>query len=225
MSKRKKYWLRCERCKMRRELCLCADMPSLTLATKLVLIAARRELQVPTNTGRLAAQALTNSVMLTRGDRDEPCDLAPHLPADGRILLLYPAEDSIELTPAMRDGGPYTLVVPDGNWRQTSKMRRREPLLTNVQTVTLPICLSCASRDQSPGPSDHRGHSAGARSTGRCRCARIARSGVCVDGGANNGKPWPDASKLVFFNYEPITLALPTSAIRPLDECELAMIQ
>lgn len=137
MSKRKKYWLRCERCKMRRELCLCADIPSLTLATKLVLIAARRELQVPTNTGRLAAQALTNSVMLTRGDRDEPCDLAPHLPTDGRVLLLYPAEDSIELTPAMRDGGPYTLVVPDGNWRQTSKMRRREPLLTHVQTVTL----------------------------------------------------------------------------------------
>ena len=138
MSKRKKYWLRCERCKMRRELCLCADIPRLTLATKLVLIAARRELQVPTNTGRLAAQALTNSVMLTRGDRDEPCDLAPHLPADGRVLLLYPAEDSIELTPAMRDGGPYTLVVPDGNWRQTSKMRRREPLLTQVQAVTLP---------------------------------------------------------------------------------------
>jgi DTW domain-containing protein YfiP len=135
---RKKYWLRCDRCKMRREVCICSDIPQLSTATKLVLLAARRELQVPTNTGRLAAQALTNSVMLTRGDRDIPLDLAEHLPEGCRPLILYPADDAIELSPTMREGGPYTLVVPDGNWRQTSKMRRREPLLAGIQAVTLP---------------------------------------------------------------------------------------
>ncbi len=83
-------------------------------------------------------QSLTNGVMLVRGDLDAPFGLAEHLPAGCRPFILYPADDGIEINHTMRESGPYTLVVPDGNWRQTSKMRRREPLLAGIQTVTLP---------------------------------------------------------------------------------------
>jgi DTW domain-containing protein YfiP len=76
--------------------------------------------------------------MLVRGDLDAPFGLAEHLPAGCRPFILYPADDGIEINHTMRESGPYTLVVPDGNWRQTSKMRRREPLLAGIQTVTLP---------------------------------------------------------------------------------------
>ncbi|MFO0671565.1 MAG: DTW domain-containing protein [Polyangiaceae bacterium] len=38
-----------------------------------------------------------------------------------------------------------TLVVPDGTWRQASKMRRRVPGLANVRCVALP-----ASADRTP---------------------------------------------------------------------------
>ncbi len=34
--------------------------------------------------------------------------------------------------------GPVTLIVPDGSWRQASKMPRREPMLRDVPRVKLP---------------------------------------------------------------------------------------
>jgi DTW domain-containing protein YfiP len=124
---------------MRQELCLCADIPTLTLGTKLILVMNKREIKVPTNTGRLAAQALPHSVILSRGVEDAPYDLAEHLPQDRPAILLYPAEDATVLTPEwVQEHGPFHLVVPDGNWRQTSKMRRRDPIMATLPCVRLP---------------------------------------------------------------------------------------
>ncbi|WP_141734340.1 tRNA-uridine aminocarboxypropyltransferase [Oligoflexus tunisiensis] len=139
MSSRKKYEQRCRRCLMRQELCLCAQIPDLNLATKLILVMNKREIKVPTNTGRLAALALPNSVILSRGVEDAPYDLSEHLPTDRPAVLLYPADDAILLTPEwVATAGPFHLVVPDGNWRQTSKMRRRDPVMATLPCVRLP---------------------------------------------------------------------------------------
>ncbi len=139
MTSRKKYWLRCSRCLMRQELCLCANIPELRLGTKLILVMNKREIKVPTNTGRLASLALPNSVILSRGLEDNPYDLAEHLPQDRPGILLYPADDAILLTPEwVAEHGPFHLVVPDGNWRQTSKMRRRDPVMATLPCVRLP---------------------------------------------------------------------------------------
>ncbi len=124
---------------MKQELCLCADMPSIALGTKLILVMNKREIKVPTNTGRLASQALPHSVILSRGVEDEPYDLAEHLPQDRPGILLYPSEDAILLTEEwVAANGPFHLVVPDGNWRQTSKMRRRDPIMATLPCVRLP---------------------------------------------------------------------------------------
>ena len=139
MSVRKKYSERCERCRMRFELCICAEIPSLQLATKVVVVVSKREVKIPTNTGRLATQALQNSALLVRGDQDQPYDLTEHLVEGGSHLLLYPSDDAQELTAefAATLTRPCTLVVPDGNWRQTSKMRRRDPGMANLQVVKI----------------------------------------------------------------------------------------
>ncbi len=138
MSQRKKYWLRCSRCLMREELCLCAAIPTLQIDTKLIIVMSKRELKVPTNTGRLASLALPNSVILTRGDQDHPYDLRDHLPTDRPGLLLYPADNAPLLTSEfVQSQGPFHLVVPDGNWRQTSKMRHRDPVMAALPTVRL----------------------------------------------------------------------------------------
>ena len=130
---------------MRQELCLCAAIPRLEVTTKLIIVASRRELQIPTNTGRLAAQCLVPSVLLTRGLADQTFDLAAHLPprlpSTGPALLLYPAPDAVILNQEFlqRLGTrPSALVVPDGNWRQTTKMRRRDPVMAGLTAVTLP---------------------------------------------------------------------------------------
>ncbi len=123
---------------MRQELCLCASIPHLPLATKLIIIMSKRERKVPTNTGRLAALALPHSVVLSRGDQDNPYDLREHVLSDRPSLLLYPADDAELLTPEWVDGrGPFNLIVPDGNWRQTSKMRRRDEFMASLPTVRL----------------------------------------------------------------------------------------
>lgn len=140
MTTRKKYDARCARCLMREELCLCPLIPSLRLATKLVVVITKREIMIPTNTGRLAALALPNSVVLVRGDLDKPYELKDHLQEGRQALLLYPADDAQVLTPELvaKYGGKVDLVVPDGNWRQTTKMRRRDPGMADLPTITLP---------------------------------------------------------------------------------------
>lgn len=147
-STRKKPADRCPKCLMRLELCLCGSIPAINLATKIVLIVSKREIIVPTNTGRLASQALSNSVVLIRGDQARPYDLNEHLPADGENLVLYPSDDaqelSLELLKSFRR--PITLVVPDGNWRQTAKMRKRDPVMAKLTSVKLAPGLPSAYR-------------------------------------------------------------------------------
>ena len=139
MSQRKKYWLRCERCLMRQELCLCAEIPAIAIDTRLILVMNKREIKVPTNSGRLAAQAIPHTRILCRGVEDAPYDLAEHLPTDRPSVLLYPADDAQVLTREwVASEGPFHLVVPDGNWRQTSKMRRRDPVMAALRCVRLP---------------------------------------------------------------------------------------
>ncbi len=124
---------------MKQDLCICSLIPVLDLKTKLVMIVGKRESKVPTNTGRLAALALTNSVTLIRGDQDQPYDLSEHLPEGHFHMLLYPSPEAIVLTPEFMAGidRPCTLVVPDGNWRQANKMRRRDPVMEALPIVKI----------------------------------------------------------------------------------------
>ncbi len=140
MSVRKKYDERCTRCLMKQDLCICAEIPKISLATKIIVLTSKREILVPTNTGRLACEALENSAILVRGDQDKPYDLREHILTEGSVLVLYPSPEAQVLDEEFVKtlARPCTLIVPDGNWRQTSKMRRRDPFLVNVPQVTLP---------------------------------------------------------------------------------------
>ncbi|MBC7531406.1 MAG: DTW domain-containing protein [Oligoflexus sp.] len=141
MGLRKKTSERCPKCLMRLENCLCALIPQLDLPTRLVVLMTKRELITPTNTGRLAAQALPNSVILTTGDQSRPFDLLEHLMPDRPSIVLYPSEEArvIDADFVRKLKGPVNLIVPDGNWRQTSKMRRRIPNMINFPVVKVAL--------------------------------------------------------------------------------------
>jgi DTW domain-containing protein YfiP len=121
--------------------CLCAHVPRLDLATRVVLVMHRREVSKPTATGPLALLALANSELRVHGHRESPVDLRD-LAGGGtrRVLALYPAEGARPLARgfAAADPRPITLVVPDGSWRQASKAVRRLPGLESAEAVTLP---------------------------------------------------------------------------------------
>jgi DTW domain-containing protein YfiP len=112
--------------------------PRLETRTRLVLLIHRYEARKPTNTGRLAAECLANSVVVVRGHESHP---TPPFASDpgAQPLLLFPHEGATPLADVRLDPDrPVTLIVPDGNWRQASKVRQRVPGLRDVPCVGLP---------------------------------------------------------------------------------------
>lgn len=137
MSRRENARLRCERCRVHKSLCFCEQIPRLETKTQLVLVIHHREARKPTNTGQLAAECLTNSRVIFRGLPDSAeCGLC--IEPGHQPLLLFPCETARPLSDYIGCSRPLTLIVPDGTWRQASKVRNRLPGLADVPLVTLP---------------------------------------------------------------------------------------
>jgi Uncharacterized conserved protein len=140
----------CPECFLNKALCICTLIPRLDLKTRLCLVVHNRELKRTTNTGRLAVKALVNSEMRIRGlqtGADEGAlDLSDLLTDQYQTFLFYPADDAMELTPELvcQSNKPVQLIVPDGNWRQASKVHYRHHELANVPRVKI------SSPNQSP---------------------------------------------------------------------------
>ena len=137
MSRRDNPHLRCPRCRMHETLCFCALIPSVETRTRLVLVIHRYEDRKPTNTGRLATECLPNSEVVVRGHESQPSE-ALTIPPDRQPLLLFPAEDAVPIERFATSARPVTLIVPDGNWRQASKVRNRVPGVRDIPCVALP---------------------------------------------------------------------------------------
>ena len=120
--------------------CLCALLPSLELATRVVVVMHHREWHRPTSTTRLFALTSPRCEIRLRGRRDEPFDSSGIVTSERRAVLLHPGNDAELLDAAFlaRDPRPITLVVPDGSWRQADKIAAREPVLRALPKVVLP---------------------------------------------------------------------------------------
>lgn len=129
----------CQICFLNTDLCICSLIPKLTLKTKITLVVHAKELKRTTNTGRLAIQALTNSEMRIRGQTKEPVDLSDLLTENYQTYLFYPSDTAVELTQQLIEQSPkpVQLIVPDGNWRQASKVHYRHHELKNIQRVMI----------------------------------------------------------------------------------------
>jgi DTW domain-containing protein YfiP len=186
-------------------LCVCALMPQprLETRTRLLLVIHRYEDRKPTNTGHLAIECLANSDTIVRGHESQP---SPPLVFDAgtQPLLLFPSEDATPLTEASVPALPVTLVVPDGNWRQASKVRNRVPGLRDIPCVTLPL----------GAPSVYRLRTE-AHETGLATVEAIARALRLLEG--ERGEAVHQALDLVFRAMVDRTLwsrgALPTSRV------------
>ena len=77
--------------------------------------------------------------MRVRGVGREALDLSDLTAPPYQPLLFYPSEDAVELTREFLAGfdRPIHLIVPDGNWRQASKVHYRHPELASVPRVMI----------------------------------------------------------------------------------------
>lgn len=121
-------------------LCVCESIPRYALDTRIILVMHQREYKKTTATGPLALEALPNSELRIHGYQDNPLDFGDLNVPERRTLILYPGDDVPVLSRSFLelDSRPVTLVVPDGNWRQAARMRRRLPGLGHAEMVRLP---------------------------------------------------------------------------------------
>jgi DTW domain-containing protein YfiP len=139
MQRKRKTKHPCPVCFLHKERCLCSEIPRLDLQTRLSLIVHAKELKRTTNTGRLAIQALKNSEMFVRGLGRESLDLSKLIDQKYQCLFFFPAATATELTPefVQQFDKPIHLLVPDGNWRQASKVQNRHPELAGIPRVKI----------------------------------------------------------------------------------------
>ncbi len=138
-SRKRKTIAPCQTCFLHVDRCICASIPSLNLRTKISLIIHAKELKRTTNTGRLATKALVNSEMRIRGEGKEVLDLTDLLTPDYKTYLFYPCDEAIELDENLVATSPLPiqLIVPDGNWRQASKVHYRHHELKEIQRIKI----------------------------------------------------------------------------------------
>ena len=140
LNRKRKTKVPCLGCQMHIDRCVCNFIPNLNLETKITLVIHKKELKRTTNTGQLALSSLSNSALRIRGESDKKTlDLTDLLTPEYRTFLFFPSKDAIELTPELVQSSqlPIQLIVPDGNWRQASKVHSRHPELKNVQKVKI----------------------------------------------------------------------------------------
>jgi DTW domain-containing protein len=137
VNRRRDTLVRCRHCRLHRGLCICGNISPFDTRTRVVVLLHTSEEKKSTNTGRIAALCLSNSEVLVHGHRSGP--IAPFQWSQGsQPLFLFPLPTAAPLTRFAFSRRPVTLVVPDGTWRQASKMRHRVPGLADVPCVSLP---------------------------------------------------------------------------------------
>lgn len=158
---------RCAGCRLPSASCVCAELPRLAVATRVVLVMHHVETRRTSNTGRIAARVLGAEVRL-RGER--AAAPRPALP-EGRRLLLFPAHGARLLSRSDAAEGALVLLVPDGNWKQASRMLHRDEDVKEAQIVALP-----------PGPPSRYRLRRGSCEESLCTLEAIARALGILEG-------------------------------------------
>ncbi len=144
-SRQRKTQDPCVRCRMHKNYCICKDIPNLDVSTYLTLVIHAKELKRTSNTGSLAILALSQSEMIIRGLDHQALDLTKFLKSSHDPVLFYPGPGSLDLKDFLHQRSssskdpqkPIQLIVPDGNWRQASKVASRHPEIQSLPRVQI----------------------------------------------------------------------------------------
>jgi DTW domain-containing protein YfiP len=119
---------------------MCAHAPWVATRTSLLLVVHVHDLGRTSNTVRLLTLAIRDATLVCHGVFPTPADPASHVPAGTTPVVLFPGRGARPLTAELVASlpSPPALVVPDGNWRQASRMVKRLPLLAGAVKVALP---------------------------------------------------------------------------------------
>jgi len=150
MHRKRKPKNPCKKCGINSDFCICSAFTKMTLDTRVDLLIHYKELKRTSNTGHLIESLLVNQKMWVRGVKGEELDHSKVLSPKYRPVLLYPSDEarvvSVDYFKDLSIDKPIQILVPDGNWRQASKVHYRVEEFKHVPRVTLPTDL--ADRDK-----------------------------------------------------------------------------
>ena len=100
-----------------------------------------RESHLTSNTGRLAKNTLPDCQIYLRGLKNTPLPWETILNENEKTFLLYPSQDATEVTSSFfqQFSQPVHIIVPDGSWRQASKVYKRESEVKNIPRIKIPL--------------------------------------------------------------------------------------
>lgn len=138
--------------------CLCSAVPSFHAPFQLSLLTHDNEWQRETNTGRWLAKSMAECQAYTWSRVSANTELQARLTQpNARSFLVYPSEESVELTDALRslrEDEIAHFIVLDATWQEARKMERKSPWLADVPRVQLTtdhISAYRLRRNQQPG--------------------------------------------------------------------------
>lgn len=126
---------RCERCRRPARACWCGYVRPVSTEHRVVVLQHPREARHRLGTVMILRQALPDvavHVGIVFGDQPEVA--AALTDARRPALLLFPGEGGVQMPP---EGGPFTLVVPDGTWRQSRSLLAANPWLARLPQLSL----------------------------------------------------------------------------------------
>lgn len=131
---------RCSGCGLKPEICACALLPTVRVATPMAIVQHVREQPKPTNTARLFARIVEGTPILPYGMRDGTFDPSPLADPTIAWRLIFLREGAAELDPAEAPppGQRFGYVLVDGTWHQCSRMARRAAFVKDLPCVMLP---------------------------------------------------------------------------------------
>lgn len=126
--------IRCQRCQLSNEACLCTWRRSMKSDIDIVLLMHDQEILKPTNTGRLIADCFPENCHAFQWSRTEPdIELMSLINNPSRqCFILFPGEfraerqvyraPSSDTLNTLCDGKTPTILLLDGTWKQARKM-------------------------------------------------------------------------------------------------------
>ena len=121
-------------------LCLCESIPALKTRGRYVFVRHVQERHKTTNSARLAQAALVGSQLSEFSSRTQPLAPEPHIDPNSPLYLLYPGSPGEACSPEAVAASkvPPTVVILDGTWAQTRKMKKALRFLDAARLVALP---------------------------------------------------------------------------------------
>lgn len=133
---------RCQRCLLPLKQCLCDTIVAADAQSRFCLVMFDTEPMKPSNTGRLIADILPDTVAF-QWSRTEPpqalLDLVNNL--DYQPVVVFPASYAAgrEVISAPVTGKPPLFIMLDGTWTEARKMFRKSPYLDALPVISVDL--------------------------------------------------------------------------------------